>query len=67
MALGSSPVLGYLFGGRIGQVPEGPQAVLDQTLAGVRQVEAQGLHASYDTRTHTVNAIAPRVNLLLRH
>ena len=61
-------LLGHLFGGRIRQVPEGPQAVLDQTLARVRQVEAQGLHASYDTHTpNTVNTVAPRVDLLLRH
>lgn len=37
----------HLFGGSVRQIPEGPEAVLDQSLAGVRQVETQGLHASW--------------------
>lgn len=43
----------YLFGGGIWKIPQSPEAVLDQTLAGVRQVKPQGLHASY---THGQNS-----------
>lgn len=37
----------HLFGGSIGQIPESPETVLDQSLAGVCQVESQSLHASW--------------------
>ena len=37
----------YLFSGRIWKIPQSPEAVLDQTLAGVCQVKPQGLHATY--------------------
>lgn len=36
-----------LFSGSIWKIPQGPEAVLDQTLTGVRQVKPQGLHATY--------------------
>lgn len=37
----------HLFGRSIRQIPESPETVLDQSLAGVCQVEAQSLHASW--------------------
>lgn len=37
----------YLFCGSIWKIPQSPEAVLDQTLAGVCQVKSQSLHSSY--------------------
>ena len=36
----------YQLGSCVGQVPQGPQAVLDQSLAGVTEVDGQSLHAA---------------------
>ena len=36
----------YQLGPSVGQVSEGPEAVLDQALAGVSEVDGQGLHAA---------------------
>lgn len=41
------PLYVYLFSGSIWKIPQSPEAVLDQTLAGVCQMKPQSLHASY--------------------